>query len=227
MSEIAQNIQQLTRALTETAAAAGRPAPRLLAVSKTRSAAEIRVAYQAGQTAFGENYVSEAVDKIEALSDLPLEWHFIGPLQSNKTRAVAGRFDWVQSLDRLRVAERLASQRPPARGPLNVLVQVNIDREPQKAGVLPDAVPALLDQIRSLDGLAVRGLMCIPRADGDGTAFSRMATLFDTLRAQQDGGWDTLSMGMSADYVEAIHAGATMIRLGTAIFGPRRPAHDQ
>lgn len=198
---------------------------RLLAVSKTRSPAEIRALHQMGPEAFGENYLDEAVNKKHELNDLALEWHYIGPLQSNKTRGVAEHFDWVQSIDRRKIVRRLADQRPAGADPLNVLIQVNIDREPQKAGVLPESLEALVDDVLAApDALRLRGLMAIPSADHDPNdsraAFARMRELFANLRDRAPD-VDTLSMGMSADLEAAIAEGATMVRIGTALFGPR------
>lgn len=213
--------------ITQACAAAGRERSevRLLAVSKTRAPAEIRALHDLGPDAFGENYLEEALDKQRELNDLALEWHYIGPLQSNKTRGVAEHFDWVQSVDRSKIVRRLAKQRPADSGPLNVLIQVNIDREPQKAGVLPESLEALADDVLAApDTLRLRGLMAIPSADhdpnGSRAAFARMRELFDRLR-QHASEIDTLSMGMSGDLEVAIAEGATMVRIGTALFGPR------
>lgn len=197
---------------------------RLLAVSKTRSAAEIRALHMLGVEAFGENYVDEAESKSPELTDLALQWHFIGPLQSNKSQRVAAHFDWVQSVDRDKLVRRLARQRPTQLRPLNVLIQVNIDAEPQKAGCAPEQVDALADAICNQPRLALRGLMAIPSVDHGPAqrraAFERMRALFDRLRCRSDG-IDTLSMGMSDDLEAAIEAGSTLVRVGTALFGPR------
>ncbi|AGX87683.1 YggS family pyridoxal phosphate-dependent enzyme [Candidatus Symbiobacter mobilis] len=201
-------------------------AVQLLAVSKTFSADDVAAAYAAGQTAFGENYVQEAVQKITLLRHLPLEWHCIGPIQSNKTRLVAEHFDWVQSIDRMQIAQRLSQQRPAQRDVLQVCIQVNIDGGPTKSGVAPADVPALAREIAALPRLRLRGLMCIPDPVDDATGqvavFARATALWESLRAQ---GWelDTLSMGMSADLDAAIAAGSTMVRVGSAIFGYRTP----
>lgn len=199
---------------------------RLLAVGKTRDAAALAALAAAGQVAFGENYVQEASGKIAALAGLGLEWHLIGHLQSNKARAAAELFDWVQTLDRPRLVDALAAHRPSARGPLNVLVQVNIDDESSKHGCPPAAVPALVGMIRHTPALRLRGLMAIPAPHADPArrrdAFARMRRLFDTV-AGQDPGIDTLSMGMSGDLELAIAEGATMVRVGTALFGARAP----
>jgi hypothetical protein len=201
----------------------------LLAVSKTRSADEVLALSEAGVHRFGENYLSEAEAKQDALRECRLEWHFIGPVQSNKTRALARRFDWVQSVDRAKIVRRLADQRPAERGALNVLLQVNIDREPQKAGCDPDAVAGLADAVAERNELALRGLMAIPAPpgeDGDPRApFAQLRECFERLRADHPG-VDTLSMGMSADLEAAIAEGATLVRIGTALFGPRGPRRD-
>ncbi|MGR6807282.1 YggS family pyridoxal phosphate-dependent enzyme [Sphaerotilus natans] len=202
---------------------------RLLAVSKTRSADEVRAAHAAGLRAFGENYVQEGLDKIAALADLrtDLEWHLIGPLQSNKTRGVAEAFDWVHSVDRLRTAERLSAQRPPDLPPLQVCLQVNISGEDSKSGVPPAELPALARAVAALPRLRLRGLMAIP-APAEGLEAQRrphraLRELLERLRA--DGlALDTLSMGMSDDLEAAVLEGATLVRIGTAIFGSRPSA---
>ncbi|MDE0177078.1 MAG: YggS family pyridoxal phosphate-dependent enzyme [Gammaproteobacteria bacterium] len=192
---------------------------RLIAVSKARSAAEVRAAYEAGQRDFGENYLQEAVAKMTALSELDIVWHFIGAIQSNKTRDIARRFQWVHTVDRARIASRLDAA---AESPLNVCIQVNIDAEPQKAGVAPSDLPALVTHVRDLPRLRLRGLMAIPRADGDHRAsFRALRSLFDRLAVDTGVHWDSLSMGMSDDFEIAIEEGATMVRIGTAIFGLR------
>ena len=199
----------------------------LLAVSKTFSAAEVRAAHAAGQGEFGENYLQEAVEKIAALSDLPLVWHFIGPIQSNKTRAVAERFDWVHSLARAKIAQRLAEARPAARGPLAVCLQVNVSGESSKSGVAPDEVRPLAEAVRALPRLRLRGLMAVPEPSDDVALqrrrFRGLRLLLEELNA--DGfGLDTLSMGMSQDLEAAVMEGATIVRIGTAIFGERKYA---
>ncbi len=213
-------------AVAAATAAAGR-APGsvvLVAVSKLQPAAAVAAAHAAGLCHFGENYVQEGVAKIQALSHLPLVWHFIGALQANKTRAVAEHFDWVHTVDRLRLAERLAAQRPADRPPLQVCLQVMLVPEPGKAGLTPAAVPALAAAVAALPGLRLRGLMCIPPPETEPArqrqAFHALARLRDDLR---DRGLpvDVLSMGMSGDFAAAILEGATHVRLGTAIFGPR------
>lgn len=202
----------------------GRAPASLLAVSKTQPAAAIRALAAQGQRAFGENYVQEALAKQRELADLALEWHLIGPLQSNKCREVALHFDWLQSLDRAKLVAPLARQRPPARGPLNVLIQVNIDDEASKSGCAPAAVDALARRVAAEPALRLRGLMAIPQPLPDlqrrRVAFERMQALFEALRAQH-AGVDTLSMGMSDDFELAIACGATLVRIGTALFGAR------
>lgn len=226
MNAIHDNLQAVNRAVSGAVAAAGR-APgsvRLLAVSKTFPAAAVRAAYGAGQTAFGENYLQEALDKIEALADLPIEWHFIGPIQSNKTRPIAEHFHWVHSVDRLKVAERLSAQRPVHLPPLNICLQVNVSGEASKSGVAPAEVPELAQALSRLPRLRLRGLMAIPAPADDPAAqrapFMRMRSLLEEVNAQGLQ-LDTLSMGMSHDFPAAIMEGATMVRIGTAIFGAR------
>lgn len=212
--------------IARAAEAAGRDAAevRLLAVSKTWPADSVREAAAAGQRAFGENYVQEGAEKVDALAGLGLEWHFIGPLQSNKTRLVANRFAWVHSIDRLKIAERLSAQRPEGLGPLNVCIQVNIDGGPTKSGVAPADALALARAVAALPGLKLRGIMTIPEPAPDFEAacavHARARALFDQLNAEGLG-LDTLSMGMSADLEAAVAAGSTMVRIGTAIFGVR------
>jgi len=196
----------------------------LVAVGKGFPAADIRAAHAAGQRDFGENQVQEALAKLAALGGRDLVWHFIGPLQSNKTRPVAERFDWVHSIDRSKVAERLAAQRPGRLPPLQVCVQVNVSGEASKSGVAPEEAPALAHAVAGLPRLRLRGLMTIPEPTSD-TALQRQR--FETLRSLEERlvreglALDTLSMGMSDDLEAAIEAGATMVRVGTAIFGPR------
>lgn len=199
----------------------------VMAVSKTRPAGDIATAHATGGLLhFGENYAQEALPKLDALASLPLVWHFIGPLQSNKTRLVAERFQWLHSLDRLKVAERLDAQRPSALPPLNVCIEVNVDDEAGKAGLPLAAVPGFLGQLAGLDRLAVRGLMVIPKAGQPAAAtlasFRRATECLHGLQRQYPGlPLDTLSMGMSGDLELAIEAGSTMVRIGTDIFGPR------
>lgn len=208
------------------AAAAGPavPAATLLAVSKTQSASAVRALAACGQRRFGENYVQEALAKQRELADLGLEWHLIGPLQSNKCREVAQHFDWLESLDRVKLVALLDAARPPARPPLNVLIQVNIDDEASKSGCAPGQVAELAGLVAQAPRLALRGLMAIPAPAADharrADAFRRMRALFEVLRAQHPG-IDTLSMGMSDDFELAIACGATEVRVGSALFGPR------
>ena len=229
MTMIADNLHRVQARISAACLACGR-APDgvgLLAVSKTFDAQAVRQAHAAGQTAFGENYIQEAVDKIAALADLPLQWHCIGPIQSNKTRLVAAHFDWVHSVDRLKIAQRLSEQRPPALAPLQVCIQVNIDGGATKAGVAPEDVLELARQLQALPGLRLRGLMTIPEPAADFAAalavHLRARALMEALNAQGLG-LDTLSMGMTGDLEAAVHAGSTMVRVGTAIFGGRNYA---
>lgn len=200
-------------------------AVRLLAVSKTQPVAAIAALAAAGQSAFGENYVQEALDKMAELAARALEWHFIGPLQTNKTRSIAERFAWVHSVDRLKIAQRLSAQRPAALPPLNVCLQVNLDRETTKHGLDEDAVGAVAAQVAALPRLRLRGLMAIPAPTVDFVAQRRA---FARLRLRQEQliaaglALDTLSMGMSDDLEAAVAEGATVVRVGTALFGPRR-----
>ncbi|MBI5919920.1 MAG: YggS family pyridoxal phosphate-dependent enzyme [Nitrosomonadales bacterium] len=226
MTTITSNWQAVSAAVDAAAQAAGRTPGTvgLLAVSKTFPAAAVREAYLAGQRAFGESYVQEALDKMAQLADLPLEWHFIGPLQSNKTRLVAEHFAWVHGVDRLKIAERLSAQRPASAPPLNVCIQVNVSGEATKSGVSPEQVEELARAVAALPRLRLRGLMAIP-APADDMAAQHMP--FAHLRALQEKinahglTLDTLSMGMSHDFVAAIAEGATLVRVGTAIFGQR------
>ncbi|HTL14167.1 MAG TPA: YggS family pyridoxal phosphate-dependent enzyme [Thermomonas sp.] len=207
-----------------------RPAPRLLAVSKTRPPGDVAALAALGQRAFGENYVQEALPKIAALRPLGLEWHLIGHLQSNKAREAAAAFDWVQTVDRAKLVDALARHRPADAAPLNVLVQVNIDDEAGKHGCRPEDVPALADAIATQLRLRLRGLMAIPAPDPDiarrRAAFRAMSALFDATAALHPA-IDTLSMGMSEDYVDAIGEGATMVRIGSALFGARPPRQEE
>lgn len=230
MSDFATNLKNLRERIARAEQAAGRPSGevRLLAVSKTQPAAAVREAVAAGQAAFGENYVQEGVAKALELADPALEWHFIGPLQSNKTREVAETFAWVHSVDREKIARRLAGQRPPGMPPLQVCLQVNIDDEAGKSGCTVAALPALARAVLALPGLELRGLMCIPRP-GNHAAFAALAQTRQELLASIPGlspeRFDTLSMGMSDDLEAAIAAGSTLVRVGTALFGARaRPA---
>lgn len=230
MTSIAANLQAVRARIAAACVAAGRPldAAQLLAVSKTWPAASVREAAAAGQRAFGENYVQEAVGKAaELAADLAapkLDWHFIGPLQSNKTRAVAEHFAWVHSVDRLKIAERLAAQRPPGMPPLQACIQVNVSGEASKSGCAPDQAAALAHAVAALPGLRLRGLMAIPEPGDDNrlqrSRFALLRQLRDRLNAEGLR-LDTLSMGMSEDLEAAIMEGATIVRVGTAIFGKR------
>jgi len=228
MATIPENIQQVRARIAAACERARRPVQSvtLLCVSKTFTAAQVRQAHAAGERRFGENYVQEGLDKIDALADLRpgIEWHLIGPLQSNKTRAVAAQFDWVHGVDRLKVAQRLSEQRQPDLPPLNVLLQVNVSGEASKSGLAPDEVSAVAREVAALPRLVLRGLMAIPEPAADETAqrapHRALRELLGRLRA--DGlALDTLSMGMSADLEAAILEGATIVRVGTAIFGAR------
>ena len=194
----------------------------LLAVSKTHPSESLREMYQTGQRAFGENYLQEALDKIEKLNDLAIEWHFIGHVQRNKTKHLAASFAWVHGVDRLMIAERLSKQREADQAALNICLQVNIDAQESKDGCQPNEVAELVKNISQLPHLKLRGLMVIP-APNNTHAFADAKQLFDAVKQQhaQPEDWDTLSMGMSGDMVEAIAAGSTMVRVGTALFGAR------
>jgi len=194
---------------------------RLIAVSKTQPVAAIRSAHAAGIDNFGENYLQEAVPKIVHCADMQVTWHYIGAIQSNKTRVIAENFDWVHTIDREKIARRLNDQCPGGKR-LNVCLQVNVDADPNKAGVRPQDVAQLLAAAADLENLAVRGLMTILHPDTEPEqGYQRLQQLFQQLASSANDQWDTLSMGMSGDYVQAIAAGATCIRVGTAIFGPR------
>jgi len=226
MTTIASNLQAVYAAMEIASKNSERDVDKiqLLAVSKTFSPDAIRAAYQADQRHFAENYVQEALDKVASLSYLVIEWHFIGPLQSNKTRAIAEKFAWIHSVDRLKIAERLSAQRPPDMPPLQVCLQVNISDEKSKSGVSPKHLSELAHEVSKLPRLTLRGLMAIPEASKDLSiqreAFARLRGLNEQL-AQQGLALDTLSMGMSGDFEAAIAEGATMIRVGSAIFGKR------
>ena len=222
---IAKVQQRIARAAKKYARDAG--SVQLMAVSKTRSSDDIRLAAAAGIEHIGENYLQEALQKIHALSDLhPLCWHFIGPIQSNKTRDIAEHFTWVHSVDRLKIAQRLSQQRPPHLPPLNICLQVNSSREPSKAGVTVEQLPALAAQVEELSNIRLRGLMAIPAQTADFSAqraaFAPLAESFSWLQ-QQHRDIDTLSIGMSNDMEAAIAEGATLVRIGSDIFGPRTP----
>jgi pyridoxal phosphate enzyme (YggS family) len=230
MSIISANLQAVEQTIDAAIQATNRPrsAVQLLAVSKTFSFDAVLDAMQTGQRAFGENYVQEGVDKIAAVAaaapDVPLEWHFIGPIQSNKTRPIAENFAWVHAIDRLKIAQRLSEQRPANLPPLNVCLQVNISGEASKSGVAPEQLPELARQVAALPNLRLRGLMAIPEPESDAAKqhlpFARVRLLYEQL--QRDGmDLDTLSMGMSGDLAAAIAEGATIVRIGSAIFGAR------
>ena len=216
MTGIAENLQAITGRLRTA------PGVTLLAVSKGQSAERIREAAAAGQNAFGENYVQEALAKIQALPGL--EWHLIGPLQSNKTRAAAEHFAWVQTVDREKIAKRLSEQRPERLAPLNVLIQVNASREASKGGVAPGEVERLAAAVHRMPRLRLRGLMAIPEPGAPRERYREARALFDHLKERFS--FDTLSIGMSEDMEVAIAEGATMVRIGTAIFGPREKARS-
>ncbi|CAN7191946.1 YggS family pyridoxal phosphate-dependent enzyme [Caballeronia sp. LjRoot34] len=231
-SHVARHLDEVRQRIAKAAADASRDASAvtLLAVSKTFPAEDVRAAFDAGQRAFGENYVQEAVAKIAELAELrgEIEWHFIGPLQSNKTKVVAENFDWVHSVDRLKIAERLSDQRGDNMAALNVCLQVNVSGEASKSGVTPDETLALARAVAALPHLRLRGLMSIPEPastlDEQREPHRRLREIMDTLRA--DGlELDTLSMGMSADLEAAVLEGATIVRIGTAIFGTRDYSH--
>jgi pyridoxal phosphate enzyme (YggS family) len=223
MSTIAENISTLAERIHNAAQVSRRDpgSVGLLAVSKTKPASDLREAFSAGLRDFGENYLQEALGKQTELSDLPLIWHFIGPIQSNKTRAIAENFAWVHSVDRLKIAQRLSEQRPADLPPLNVCIQVNVSGEASKSGCAPEDLPALAQAIIALPNLRLRGLMAIPEptedSDEQNAAFAAVRTLQDQLNLPLD----TLSMGMSHDLEAAIAQGATWVRIGTALFGAR------
>lgn len=233
MTTIEANLQQVRARMGRACEQAGRDvgAVQLLAVSKTFGPEAVRQACAAGQRAFGENYIQEGVEKVQALRallpDVALQWHCIGPVQSNKTRLVATHFDWVQSVDRLKIAQRLSEQRPPERGPLNICLQVNVDGGANKSGVSPTELPELARAVAALPGLRLRGLMSIPEPQDSPAAqqavFQRVQALYAQL---QVAGYplDTLSLGMSDDMAAAIAAGSTMVRIGRAVFGARAAA---
>ena len=225
-TSVSVNLAQVRKRIELACHAAGRSldAVQLLAVSKTMPAQAVRDAYAAGQLAFGENYIQEGVDKIASLADLPLVWHCIGPIQSNKTKLVAEHFAWVHSIDRLKIAERLSAQRPVHLPPLQVCLQVNVDGGSNKSGVAPDGLLALAQAVAKLPQLQLRGIMTIPEpAESDAaarTVHRKAKILFDKLNAAGLA-LDTLSMGMTADLEAAIAEGSTCVRVGTAIFGQR------
>jgi hypothetical protein len=226
MTEIKKQFQTISTNILSATSKAERPkaAVQLLAVSKTWPAEKLREVANLGQRLFGENYLQEALEKIAALEDLDLEWHFIGPIQSNKTRDIAAAFNWVQTIDRLKIAKRLSSQRPENLKPLNVCIQVNIDNEASKSGVTADQLLPLAHDISKLERLKLRGLMIIPARQQDEAAqretFRRAYHLYQQLQSEF-ADIDTLSMGMTADMEAAIKEGSTMVRIGTALFGQR------
>lgn len=210
--------QQIDKAINDNGRELG--SVQLLAVSKTRAAADLRAAYALGQSVFGENYLQEAREKQKALSDLAIEWHFIGPIQSNKTKEIAEHFSWVHSVDRLKIAKRLSSQRPDSLPPLQLCLQVNIDNEATKSGIALDQLPALIDEVIKLPRVSIRGLMAIPLAkNGYKQQLKTFQMLAAAMKPYPD--MDTLSIGMSQDMEAAIAAGSTIVRVGTAIFGKR------
>ncbi|GIX30912.1 MAG: YggS family pyridoxal phosphate enzyme [Porticoccaceae bacterium] len=227
--DLAENLARVRERIARAARMAGRDPGEiaLVAVSKGHPPEAIRAAWRLGLRSFGENYLQEAQAKMAALADLPLEWHFLGPVQSNKTREIAARFAWVHSVDRFKVARRLSEQRPPQLPPLQICLQVNLDDEPSKSGVRCAEVADLALAVAELPRLALRGLMAIPRPRSDPAAqrepFFRLRRLLATLRALDPrlARLDTLSMGMSADLEAAVAEGATLVRIGTALFGPR------
>lgn len=229
MVSIEKNITSVKQRIEQAVTQAGRDPKslKLLAVSKTRPASDIEEAFIKGLSAFGENYLQEAIEKINSLATLGAEWHFIGPLQSNKTRQVAEHFDWVHSVDRIKIAKRLSEQRPDHLPPINICLQVNIDAEPSKSGVLPEDAIDLALIISDLPNIHLRGLMAIPKAsstlDAQRQPFRALRLLKEQVNQQLDNSQklDTLSMGMSGDIEAAILEGSTILRVGTDIFGPR------
>lgn len=226
MTSIAHNLQAVRQKLSHAAEKSQRNPSNitLLAVSKTQTAHAIEEAYSQGQRHFGENYLQESLEKIDQLSGLDIVWHFIGPLQSNKTRPIAEKFSWVHSVDRLKIAQRLSAQRPKDSAPLNICIQVNISDESNKSGCSTAELPLLAAQIATLPNIRLRGLMAIPQAtdnlEAQTQAFSKMKRLLNTLQSEL-ADMDTLSMGMSGDMDSAIAQGSTIVRIGTAIFGQR------
>lgn len=232
MIRVTENFRKIQDLLADAATAAGRPrdAVRLLAVSKSQPVSLVLEAASAGQREFGENFVQEALAKMAEVDRDDLVWHFIGHLQSNKTRQVAENFQWVHTVDRLKIAERLSRQRPYHAPDMNVCIEVNIDGEKGKSGVSPDELPALATAVTELPGLKLRGLMCIPRirkgVEAQREPFRRTRMLAESLAAAGIR-TDTLSMGMSDDFVAAIHEGASIVRIGTALFGPRETTRPE
>lgn len=226
MHNIEKNLAAVRQQIKQAAQDFNRsPAITLLAVSKTKPLEDIESAFRCGQRDFGENYLQEAEPKILALSHLPITWHYIGPIQSNKTKKISELFDWVHSVDRYKIARRLDEHRPELSPPLNILLQVNIDRDPNKSGIELEQILPLAEQLQSLPRLKLRGLMAIPSIHQDfeqqRTPFSKMYQAFQQLQ-QHFPQCDTLSMGMSGDMRAAIAEGSTLVRIGTAIFGARR-----
>lgn len=225
-SSIARNLSQITDQISRMEKTFQRPAGgvRLLAVSKKKPDTMIRAAAACGQICFGENYADEGASKRDTLSDLNLEWHYIGHIQSNKTRLISAAYDWVQSVDREKIAQRLSAHRPTDLSPLNVCLQVNIDAEESKSGCTPAELGSLAAKVSEMEGLTLRGIMAIPAPQSDTTAqrqvFRKLHTLFQEMQSSHPT-VDTLSMGMTADMEAAIAEGATMVRIGTAIFGQR------
>ena len=226
MTMIEKNLQTVRERVAAACRAAGRQSGEVsvLAVSKTFSSQDVACAAATGQTAFGENYIQEAVQKMDALHHLKLQWHCIGPIQSNKTRLVAEHFDWVHTIDRLKIAQRLSEQRPAPMAPLQVCIQVNVDGGVSKSGVAPQEALALAQQVAALPKLRLRGVMSLPEPAIDFTSacavFARVRAVYESLKAAGLP-LDTLSMGMSADLEAAVHCGSTLVRVGTAIFGGR------
>lgn len=231
MTSISERLQAVKSRLRQAEIEAGR-APEsvaLIAVSKTQPADAIRNAHAAGQRAFGENYLQESLEKMAALADLSLEWHFIGPIQSNKTRPIAESFAWVHGVDRLKIAQRLSDARPAGLAPLNICIEVNVSGEGSKGGVEPNEVQALAEAVAKFPALKLRGLMTIPAPTNDialqRQQFRMLRELLESLQ-QRGLALDTLSMGMSEDFPAAITEGATIVRIGTAIFGPRQKRQE-
>ncbi len=230
MHKIADKLTQVKHRIQQVARLSGRNPDEitLLAVSKKHPAAAIADAYAAGQADFGENYLQEALDKMDTLADLAITWHFIGPIQSNKVKKIAQHFAWVHSVDNLKTAQKLSKHRPEDRAPLQYCIQVNIDNEASKAGVLPENLDELVKSVRNLPNITLRGLMAIPEKgtskDDENNAFARLRQLLNELQIKRGKHFpelNTLSMGMSADMDDAVWEGATILRIGTDIFGPR------
>lgn len=228
MQTIAERLKLAHERIDQATARSHRPSNsvQLLAVSKTKPVSDIRQAYEAGQRLFGENYIQEGVEKIQAMAELDdIQWHMVGPIQSNKTRLVAEHFDWVQSVDRLKIARRLNEQRPSHLAPLNVCIQLNLDDEASKSGISAEELSALVEQIEGFENLRLRGIMAIPQTDvtdaQQNDTLEQLAELFGQYHTKLSN-FDTLSVGMSGDLEAAVAHGSTMVRVGTAIFGARR-----